>query len=424
MKVYYAAFLAAPLCVVAAQAQPGAPVSGEAVLTLEEALARAEALSPLADAARAEVEAAEIASEVAALRPNPSLSIEAENALGTGPYRGFDESETAIALTLPLELGGKRGARMAGAAAEMRRAKVDRAIARADLRLAISLAYAGAIAAERRAAIAEDQLAITAENLRIARDRVMVGANSPIDEQRAALEQQRARGEAAIARRNVQAARTALAQYIGDVAGQPLDWRWFDRALQGGIGPALPPDIDAGATLALAAAATDRDLAEAGVRLAQSQRIPDLTLSAGRRRMQATGDQAMIFGLSVPLPLFNGGRTAVSEARARRNRAEALYRAARLEAEQALAAAMADRDRAAAALEAATPALAAAQEAARIARIGYAEGKFDQMVLLDAERSLLQTRADAVGAALDFHTAAARLVRLATRLPGAGDKMP
>ena len=46
-------------------------------------------------------------------------------------------------------------------------------------------------------------------------------------------------------------------------------------------------------------------------------------------------------------------------------------------------------------------ALAAAEEAARIARIGYREGKFGQLDLLDAERTLAQTRAAAIDALLD-----------------------
>ena len=86
-----------------------------------------------------------------------------------------------------------------------------------------------------------------------------------------------------------------------------------------------------------------------------------------------------------------------------------------------MAGAGADRDRAVTAVKASEPALAAAGEAARIARIGYAEGKFDQMVLLDAERTLLDTRRAAIDARADYHNAVARLARLTMRLPGAGE---
>ena len=60
---------------------------------------------------------------------------------------------------------------------------------------------------------------------------------------------------------------------------------------------------------------------------------------------------------------------------------------------------------------------AAATEAARIARIGYREGKFGQLDLLDAERTLLETRTAAIDALAAHHDAQARLERLTAAAP-------
>ncbi len=418
MRSLLAALLAAPLCAVSAQAQSMSPSAGDDVLTLDEALANAHAATPLTQAAEAGVWAAQAGRTVAALRPNPSVSVETENALGTGSHRGFDGSDTTVAFALPVELGGKRSARIAVAEASERRAWIDLATAEADRRAAVTAAYVAAIASERRAMVADAQVAVTTENLRLARDRVMVGANSPIDEQRAALEHIRATTEAETARRTATASRAMLAQYVGDGAGSALDQRWFDLAAGREQGPTAPVDVQG--TLALAAAAADTASAEAELQLARSQRAPDVMLTAGTRRLEASNDQAMIFGVSVPLPLFNGGKAAVTQAARERDRAEAQRRIALFEAEQKIAAAEADRDRAATAVRASEPALVAASEAARIARIGYAEGKFDQMVLLDAERMLLDTRRAAIDARAAYHDAAARLERLTTKLPTEG----
>ena len=418
MKSLLAALLAAPLCALPAQAQSSSPSAGGDVLTLDEALADAGVTTPLTQAAEAGISAAQAGRTVAGLRPNPSVSVDTENALGTGPYRGLDESDTTIAFAMPVELGGKRSARIAVADAKIRRAHVDLAVAEADRRFAVTGAYIAAIASERRATVAETQVAVTTENLRIARDRVMVGANSPIDEQRAALEQIRATTEAETARRTATATRAALAQYVGDGAGSALDQRWFDLAAARAQGPGVP--VDARGTLALAAAAADTASAEAELRLARSQRAPDVTLTAGTRRLEASNDQAMLFGVSVPLPLFNGGKAAVTQAARERDRAEAQRRIALFEAERAIAAAEADHDRAATAVRASEPALTAATEAARIARIGSAEGKFDQLILLDAERTLLDTRRAGIDARAAYHDAAARLERLTAKLPTEG----
>jgi len=60
-------------------------------------------------------------------------------------------------------------------------------------------------------------------------------------------------------------------------------------------------------------------------------------------------------------------------------------------------------------------------EATRIARIGYREGKFGQLDLLDAERTLLDTRTAAIDALAAYHDARARLERLTAEAPIAKD---
>jgi len=108
-----AAILAASACASALQAQTGQTATAAPVLTLAEALDRASASSPFQDVAAAGISTAEAQRRVAGLGPNPSIVGEAENVAGTGIYRGLRSSETTLGLALPLELGGKRGARIA-----------------------------------------------------------------------------------------------------------------------------------------------------------------------------------------------------------------------------------------------------------------------------------------------------------------------
>lgn len=67
------------------------------------------------------------------------------------------------------------------------------------------------------------------------------------------------------------------------------------------------------------------------------------------------------------------------------------------------------------------PALATAREAARIARIGYREGKFGQLDLLDAERTLAETRLAAIDALVAYQNARARFERLTAPAPEQGN---
>jgi cobalt-zinc-cadmium efflux system outer membrane protein len=416
MRSLIAALLAAASCAGFAQAQTAAPsAAAEETLTLEEALRRAGAISPAREVAELGVEAAQAGRTVAKLRPNPTLNADVENVVGTGPYKGVSEADATVGFALPLELGGKRSARVAVADTQIARARIEVLAAGADLRLQVTQAYIQAISAQHRLMVAQDQTGIVRENLRIARDRVMVGANSPIDEQRAALLASNAEAELERARSAAEATRLVLGQFIDSPRPPALDLPWFDQLDRAPYGPAVPANVDG--TLALASAAADIATADAQVRLAHSQRVPDLTVSAGTRRLLATGDMAMVFGVSVPLPVFNNGRAAIDQATALRSQSEARRRLAQFEATQAITTLRAERDRAAASARASGPAIAAAQEAARIARIGYGEGKFDQLVLLEAEQALLDARTAAIDARTQYHDAEARLARLTTPAP-------
>ena len=145
-----AALLAAVSCAGIAQAQTSPPASAGDVLTIDDALAQAGAVSPTGDVAEAGIRAAEAGRVVAGLRPNPTVTTDVENILGTGPYRGLDESETTVNFALPIELGGKRSARIAVSEAEITRARIQTLVAGADLRLGVVQAYVQAIASARR----------------------------------------------------------------------------------------------------------------------------------------------------------------------------------------------------------------------------------------------------------------------------------
>lgn len=288
------------------------------------------------------------------------------------------------------------------------------ASATADLRLAITQAYIEAVAAERRVVTAREQAEIAREALRAATVRVRAGRASPIEQQRADVLRINAEATEERAERLTIVARDNLARRIGQPVSGPLDLAWFDRVE--GYGPALR--VAPAGTLALAAAQADVATATAQVRLARAQRVPDVTVSASARRLEETNDVAAVFGVSVPFPVFNRGGAAVTQANAERDQAEALRRAAELDTAQALANAEAEVANAATTARAASgPALAAAQEAARIARIGYREGKFGQLDLLDAERTLSETRTAAIDALAAYRDAQAHRNRLATAAP-------
>lgn len=415
MSRVIAALLAVASCASIAQAQSTAPPSSSPPpFTLERALLGAGATSPNLEIGSAGVRAAGAARSIASLRPNPEVQVQVENVGGTGQYRGTQSAETMAGVALPIELGGKRPARIAVADAQSRRARLEAAIIEADLRFQVTDSYLDAVSAERRVEVARQLSEFADSGFRAASARVTAGAGSPIEQQRAEVARVNASVALETAIRDAEVARENLSRLIGQPVTGPLDAQWFER-----VGSYGPREASSAAnTLTVAAAETDLTTADARVRLARSQRIPDLTLSAGARRLSASGDTAAVFGISIPFPLFNNGKAGVALAESERLQADARRRVVIIETDQAIGTAQSDLTNAAVRARAAGgPALSAATEAARIARIGYGQGKFSQLELLEAERTLAETREAFIDALVAFHQAEARLARLTTPSP-------
>ena len=390
------------------------PERSTPVFSLRQALAHAEVAAPARAEAEAGLRAAQASRAGAALRPNPRAFADVENFIGSGPYSGLGETEVTVGVELPIERGGKRAARIALADAQGITARIGAAIAIADLRAEVTQAYADAAAADQRLANAIRQREIASEGLRAAQVRVRAGRASPLEAQRAEVVRINAQTEVAQQERLLSTARDNLGRLVGRPVTDALDSAWFGR-IDGGT---TPISARSGRTLALAAAQAELTTADARVRLANAQRIPDLSISAGARHFQGSGDVAATVGVSIPLQLFNTGRAALDQARAERDRVAAQRQTALLRTSNDIATAQTSVANAADRASAASgPALAAAEEAARIARIGYREGKFGQLDLLEAERTLAETRGAAIDALADYHAAQARLARLTAAVP-------
>lgn len=423
MFKFVAALLAATSCGAMASAQEASTearqISGP-LLTLDEAVVLAGGSAPAAEAASAGVDAADAGRRIAGLRPNPALAVEVENFVGTGPYSGVNGADVTASVAIPIELGGKRQARIGVADAEAFRASLAQSIAGADIRLQVTELYIEAAAAEVRVAVAEDRFRIAGDTARAATIRVQAGRASPLEQERAEVARLTAEADAGKARRIADAVRANLGRRIGRPATGPIDVAVLGGPGRGAMGPPRP--ATATGTLALAAADADLKIADAGVAFARSQRVPDLTVGPGVRRIEATNDVAAIFSVSVPLPLLNNGRAAVDQASANRRRADARRRMTVLDVEQQIAEVEVEAQNAAEAAHVASgPALSAAMEAARIARIGYREGKFGQLELLDAERVLTEMRVASIDALATYQLAKARLERLTAPAPIEGN---
>lgn len=373
-------------------------------VTLSDALTRGQEISPRVAKARAERKAAEARAIQAGVRPNPEVFVEVENFSGTGPYRTFRSTETTVSVAQPFELGGKRRARKDVAAAERDYAQLALRRAEADLAYDIVVAHAELRASEDRADLARKVLARAVELARIAETLVDVGRDPPLTKLRADALLAEAKAEELRATSELLTARQRLALLIGSDDGE------LSASVQD---IPMPPTLPANAqSLDERLAAAERDAASARVRLAQAEGVPDITASGGVRSFRESKDTAFLVSVSIPLPVFNRNRGNIYAAVAEGEAAEAQLAQTRLdtrfsrrEAELLLAAA----NERLTALSGAG--LFQANEAARVAEIGYQQGKFTLIELIDAQEALTSANLKLIEAQLDRARAIAALGR-------------
>lgn len=378
-------------------------------------LARAETAAPRLSAAAADVAQAEGLARQAAARPNPVLGLEVENFAGSRGYQGLDLAETTASLAQTLELGGKRPARIAAGRAAVAAARAAAAVARAEFAAQLANAYAEAEAAAATVDLAREQLAAAETDARAARLLVEAGREAELrtlqaEAERAAalaeLDEAQAAAEAAFARLS---ARAGVAEVYDGVGASLLQ---APVAANGADGPAATP--------AVLAARAEREAAAARVRAEGRKAAPDVTVSAGVRRLAGDDATALVAGLSVPLPLFDRNRGATDAARAELAGAQARQRQAEFDAAADLRAARAQAASAVARVKAATLGETSAAEAYRLARLGYDAGRLPLLELSSARRSLATARARTLGARLAQVRAAAEIARLTGRIPFGG----
>ena len=121
-------------------------------LTLADALVIAAGRAPRIVEAQSQVDAARAQVRQAGFRVNPTLSVEAENLLGSGAFEGFRSTELTASINQQIDLAGHRKARVSVAEARLFAETLRLAIASADLTSDVRQRFAQAVAAREQLA--------------------------------------------------------------------------------------------------------------------------------------------------------------------------------------------------------------------------------------------------------------------------------
>jgi cobalt-zinc-cadmium efflux system outer membrane protein len=277
-------------------------------------------------ASRLDLERARGRLRQAGLLPNPIMDI----GQTTGRFTGSSgEKETAIGVTVPLELGGKRARRVDLAQAELE--AVEAEVADRERRLAgdVRTAYADALSALRELEVTSDINDLDQQTIKFVQARVTEGDTAPLELSLLRAEADRIRSRRILVQGRLEAAVLKLKNLAAIGVADSLQFR-EDLV---GAGLPAPVSLNQSVTFALAVrpdlklARLTEEIAAAGLRLQYAQNVPDLGLfgrfSASSSVFDNTPvgilrdrDKSLSFGASITLPILNRNQGATREAEA------------------------------------------------------------------------------------------------------------
>ncbi|NOR41512.1 MAG: TolC family protein [Gammaproteobacteria bacterium] len=337
----------------------------------------------------------------AGLAPNPELSLTVENALGSGEFTGMDGAETTLSIAWILERG-VRQRRLETARAGVSLLDVEADIMRLDAAAETARWFFSCLSSQAQMVNAGEAVQLAQETVRAVKKRVQAGKSPQ-------AELARAQAELARMKLNQEDFEHELLSASRRLAAQ---WGETEPGFKRVNGELLTlPTTDSFAILKtritenpdLARFLSKQRVDEAEIRLAKAQNKPDWRVSVGVRRLEITGDDALVANITLPLALRNRNQGRIAEAQANLAQTDADATAARIhnetllfviyqELQHSLHRAKTYRDEVIPRLE---QALTDTRNAYELGRYSYFEWRTVQEDLLEARHALVEASVDA-----------------------------
>lgn len=375
------------------------------ILTLQKAIDLALDSNLDLAVARREIEATQGQVIQGQARPNPELAYSLED------QRAATRTQS-VQINLPVEMGGKRAARITAAERGRDIAVEELNLRRVEIRAAVVAAFFETLAAQERAALAQASVDLAKRATDAVAKRVAAGKVSPVEETKARVAEAGVRVELAQAQSEQRSARARLASLLG--ANPP---RFTQVA---GSVDDLPnvPSLDdiqqrLSASSALRRAQLEVERRRSLADVERSKQTPDVTVSLGVKRPNELARNQLMLGVSVPLPLFDRNQGNLLEALKREDKARDELQALNLrlstevlQARERLTLVRGEID----VLQ--REVLPGAKSAYDAATVGFGYGKFNFLEVLDAQRTYFAAQSQYLKALAEAHRAAADMDRV------------
>jgi cobalt-zinc-cadmium efflux system outer membrane protein len=359
-----------------------------------------------------EIRAGEARTLQAGLSPNPELETEIEGFGGTGEHSRFKGTETTIAVNQLIELGRKRSKRKRVAALEQDLAGWDYETKRLDVFSEVTMAFLDLLSAQQKMNLMRDIFDLAEQVFKTVSGQVEAGKVSPIEETKArvalsiiSIEKEQVRSDLVTARRHLAATCGNTSPVFQEAKGELEE-----------ITP-IPPFEDLMNRISqnpdIARWTTELEQRQATLEMENANQFPNLTFGGGIKYLGETDDLTYVMGLSIPLPLLNRNQGRVHEAQYHLAKAREEFSAANIaistslhEAYQVLSTAFVK------ATNLKNDVVPGAQSVFDAVNEGYREGKFGYLDMLDAQRSLFDSKKQYIEALASYHKAGTTIERL------------
>ena len=350
--------------------------------------------------------------ELAGLRPPLAFDAQIENMLGSGGYRDLDGAETSLSLSQVIELGDQRRKRLAAARGTMDALELAQTVAQLDAVAETTRRYIELASEEQQRILAMEWLAASQRKTNDVERRVKAARDPEVELVRARIDLSRAELGARVAADRVRIAQRKLAAMWGAMEPdfERIEANLFDlpniESLQ-----QRTEKIASSADFLLFA--TEIRQREAEVELAKAEARASITVSAGIRRLEATGDQAFIAGFSMPLSSARYARPRIAEAQARRDGLELERTAALIKARASLFEVAARLKHAVEEAQTLRDDLIPRMETAvKATEYAWQRGRYGYIELSEAQREQLALRLALITAATNAHLYRIEIERL------------
>lgn len=253
-------------------------------------------------------------------RPLPTLGLSIENVLGGGDYSDMEQAEFTLTLGQTLELGSKRESRIAVATAAMQQQQSEYELTRLDVLAETSRRYYQLLRIQLLQRWIEKRAQSEQQALSIIQQRARAGVAKQADVSKMQLRLSRSKAQAAQLKGQLILAKAELtAMWLESPSFTTANGNLINS-------PVIPNttriresvvELVNKSPLFIRQQALQR-LSDAEVQLARANGRVNLDVGVGIRHLEESGDQALVFDLSMPIPINNPNRGRIAAAEANR----------------------------------------------------------------------------------------------------------